>query len=84
MKMPVTWLRQADRKLRRNSCAAADMQRLNPITERGKLDSALRLLAVKEPQIRPRCGRVFDDEDREHSGENDEEDHGQDAEHPTE
>ncbi len=65
-KLPVTWLRQTDGKLRRNGYAAAIVQPRHAVAERGKLHGALGLLAVEELQIRPRCRRVFDDEDGEH------------------
>lgn len=65
-KLPVTWLRQTDGKLRRNGYAAAIVQPRHAVAERGKLHGALGLLAVNELQIRLRCRRVFDDEDGEH------------------
>ncbi|NPU13058.1 hypothetical protein HL666_20000 [Bradyrhizobium sp. 83002] len=66
VKLPVTWLRQTDGKLRRDGYAAAIVQRRHAVAERGKLHGALGLLAVKELQIEARCRRVFDDEDGEH------------------
>ncbi len=65
-KLPVTWLRQTDGKLRRDGYAAAIVQPRHAVAERGKLHGALELLAVEELQIRPRCRRVFDNEDGEH------------------
>ena len=65
-KLPVTWLRQTDGKLRRDGYAAAIVQPRHAVAERGKLHGALGLLAVNELQIRLRCRRVFDDEDGEH------------------